>query len=169
MNAIIPLVIGIALGTVVGWLLVTARSRAELARAQIAAEGRIRAAESTVSEVRTQVHALQSSVEAKEKEISGLQQSLRGESGQKVKAQTELEHLHGTLEDLGALRERIKTEGELRVAAETNLRKAQENLEEQKKLMEEAKKNLSDTFQALSAEALKSNNQAFIALAQKHL
>jgi DNA recombination protein RmuC len=32
--------------------------------------------------------------------------------------------------------------------------------------LDEAKKNLSDTFQALSAEALKSNNQAFIALAR---
>src|SRR5208283_926412 len=79
---------------------------------------------------------------------------------------TELEQLQGTLEDLEALRDRIKTEGELRVAAETKLREAQASLEEQKKLLEEAKKNLSDTFQALSAEALKSNNQAFIALAR---
>jgi len=166
MNAIFLLVIGIGLGIVVGWLWVTARSRAELARTQIEAEGRIKAAESTLSEVRARVHALQSSVDAKEKEISGLQQSLRGESEQKVKAQTELEQLQGTLEDLEALRERMKTEGELRVAAETRLREAQANLEEQKKLLGEAKKNLSDTFQALSAEALKSNNQAFIALAR---
>jgi DNA recombination protein RmuC len=91
---------------------------------------------------------------------------LRGESEQKVKAQTELEQLQHRLEDLGALRERIKTEGELRVAAETKLEEAQANLEEQKKLLDEAKKNLSDTFQALSAEALNSNNQAFIALAR---
>jgi DNA recombination protein RmuC len=166
MNAIFLLVIGIALGIVVGWVWMTARLRTELARAQIEAEGRIKAAESTVIEVRAQVHALQSSVDVKEKEIAGLQQSLRGESEEKVKAQTELEQLQGTLEDLDALRERIKTEGELRVAAETTLHEAQANLEEQKKLLDEAKKNLSDTFQALSAEALKSNNQAFIALAR---
>jgi len=165
MNAIFLLVTGIVLGIVVGWLWVTARSKAELARAQIEAEGRIKAAESTLSEVRAQVHALQSSVDAKEKEISGLQQLLRGEGEQKVKAQTELEQLKGTLEDLDALRDRMKTEGELRVAAETKLQEAQASLEEKKRLLEDAKKNLTDTFQALSAEALKSNNQAFITLA----
>jgi len=166
MNPTFLLVIGIALGIVVAWLWVSARSKTEVAKAQIDAEGRIKAAESTLSEVRAQLNALQISFDAKEKEISGLQQLLRGESEQKVKAQTELEQLQGTVEDLGALRDRIKAEGELRVAAETKLNEAQANLEEQKKLLEEAKKNLSDAFQALSAEALKSNNQAFIALAR---
>ncbi len=166
MNAILLLVIGIALGIVVGWLGVTVRSKAELAKAQIEAEGRIKTAESTLSEVRAQSNALQISFDAKEKEILGLQQLLRGEGEQKVKAQTELEQLKGTLEDLDALRERMKTEGELRVAAETKLQEAQASLEEQKMLLEDAKKNLSDTFQVLSAEALKSNNQAFITLAR---
>ncbi len=166
MNAIFLLVIGIGLGYLIGWLWVTARSRTELAKAQIEAEGRVKAAESTVNEVRGQLNSLQISFGAKEKEISALQQSLRAEGEQKVKAQTEFEQLQATLEDLGALRERVKTEGELRVAAETKLREAQASLEEQKSLLEEAKKNLSDTFQALSAEALKSNNQAFIALAR---
>ena len=166
MNAIILLGIGIVLGIVVGWLWVTVRSKAELAKAQIEAEGRVKAAESTSGEVRAQLNALRISIEGKEKEISGLQQWLRAEGEQKVKAQTEVEQLKGTLEDLDALRGRIKTEGELRVAAETRLLEAQANLEEQKKSLDEAKKNLSDTFQALSAEALKSNNQAFIALAR---
>jgi len=165
MNAILLLAIGIVLGIVVGWLGVTARSKAELAKAQIEAEGRIKTAESTLSEVRAQFNALQISFDAKEKEISGLQQLLRGEGEQKVKAQTELEQLKGTLEDLDALRDRMKTEGELRVAAETKLQEAQASLEEKKRLLEDAKKNLTDTFQALSAEALKSNNQAFITLA----
>ena len=166
MNAIFLLVIGIVLGIVLGWLWVSIRSKAELAKAQIEAEGRVKAAESTLSEVRAQLNALQSSFDAKEKEISGLQQLLRGEGEQKVKAQTEVEQLKGTLEDLDALRGRIKIEGELRVAAETKLEEAQAGLEEQKKLLEDAKKDLADTFQALSAEALKSNNQAFIALAR---
>jgi DNA recombination protein RmuC len=166
MNAILLLVIGIVLGIVVGWLWVTVRSKAELTKAQIEAEGRVKAAESTLSEVRAQLNALQTSWDAKEKEISGLQQLLRGEGEQKVKAQTEVEQLKGTLEDLDALRSRIKIEGELRVAAETKLEEAQASLEEQKKLLEDAKKDLVDTFQALSAEALKSNNQAFITLAR---
>jgi len=166
MISIILLVIGIVLGVVVAWLWARAGSAAALRNVQVEAEGRVKEAEGTLTEVRAQVRALQSSVEAKEKEIVGLQQTLRGESEQKVKAQTELDQLQKTLEDLGTLRERIKTEGELRIAAETKLVEAQANLEEQRKLLDEAKKNLSDTFQALSAEALKSNNQAFIALAR---
>jgi DNA recombination protein RmuC len=166
MNAIFLFAVGLVLGIVVGWLWVAARSKAEHVKAQIEAEGRIKAAESTLSEVRTQCNTLQASAEAKGKEISGLQQLLRGESEQKVKAQTELEQLKNMLEDLEALRQRMKTEGELRVAAETKLQEAQARLEEQRRLLEDAKKNLAETFQALSAEALKSNNQAFIALAR---
>jgi DNA recombination protein RmuC len=113
MNSILLLVLGVALGAVIGWLLAAVRTRSEL-----------------------------------------------------VKSQTELGNVRSALADLNELRERLKTEGESRVAAETKLREAQVSLEEQKKLLEEAKKNLADTFQALSAEALKSNNQAFIALAR---
>lgn len=56
-----------------------------------------------------------------------------------------------------------------RVAAETQLAAVQVNLEEQKKLLSEATVKLTDTFNALSAEALKSNNQAFLDLAKKTL
>src|SRR5450830_159818 len=56
-----------------------------------------------------------------------------------------------------------------RVAAETQLAAVQVNLEEQKKLLSEATVKLTDTFNALSAEALKSNNSAFLDLAKKTL
>ena len=59
----------------------------------------------------------------------------------------------------------VRNEAKLRVAAETRLQEAQTNLQEQKRLLEEAKSKLADAFRALSAEALKSNNQAFIELA----
>jgi len=166
MTSIIFIIVGVILGGVIAWLWATARSGATIQRVQVEAEGRVKAAEATATEVRAQLTALHGLFEAKEKETFSLQQQLRGESEQKVKAQTELEQLHQQLEDLAALRERMKTEGEMRVAAETKLQEAQASLEEQKKLLGEAKKNLSDAFQALSAEALKSNNQAFIALAR---
>ena len=166
MNTILWLVLGVALGAVIGWLWAVARSRSELAKSQIEAEGRIKSAESTLQEVRAQVGAFEASLESREKELGGLQQRLREESEQKVKAQTELESARNAIEDSHQLRERLKVEGELRAAADTRLRETQVNLEEQKKTLEEAKKHLAETFQALSAEALKSNNQAFIALAR---
>jgi len=53
--------------------------------------------------------------------------------------------------------------------AETRLEEANKNIEEQKRLLQEAENKLTSTFQALSGEALKSNNQAFIDLAKKSL
>jgi len=76
---------------------------------------------------------------------------------------SQLEGVRRTLDELHA---RLKQEGESRVAAETRLKEAQANLQEQKKLLEDARQKLADTFGALASEALKSNNQAFIALAK---
>ena len=166
MISIALLVIGVVTGFVIAWLWAAARSAAVVQKVQVEAEGRVKAAEATATEVRAQVTALQGLVDAKEKETSSLQQELRGVSEQKVKAQTVLEQLQQRMEDLAALRERMKAEGEMRVAAETKLQEAQASLEEQKKLVGEAKRNLSEAFQALSAEALKSNNEAFITLAR---
>jgi len=56
-----------------------------------------------------------------------------------------------------------------RVTAETRLTAIQANLDEQKTLLSEATARLTDTFNALSAEALKSNNQMFLDLAKKTL
>jgi DNA recombination protein RmuC len=166
MNSIVLLVLGLALGGVIGWLLASTRTRSELLKSRVEAEGRIKAAESTLQEVRTQCGALQASLKSRERDLDAGQQELRAQGEQKVKAQTELEQARSGLIDLSELRERLKTEGEMRVAAETTLRETQASLEEQRKLLEEAKKSLAETFQALSAEALKSNNQAFIQLAR---
>lgn len=53
-----------------------------------------------------------------------------------------------------------------RIEAETQLRETLKNLEEQKTLLAQAKKELSDTFKALAADALRDNNQAFLSLAK---
>lgn len=53
--------------------------------------------------------------------------------------------------------------------AETRLEEANKNIEEQKRLLEQAQEKLTTAFQALSGEALKSNNQAFLELAKESL
>jgi DNA recombination protein RmuC len=166
MNSFLLVLLGVALGVAIGWLLAATRTRTELSKSQVEAEGRVRAAEGTLQEVRARLSALQAVVEDRERDLGCLQATIREESAQKVKAQTELENARSAAEDSNRLRERLEVEGELRVTAETKLRESQANLEEQKKLLEEAKRSLLEAFQALSAEALKSNNQAFIALAR---
>ncbi len=71
--------------------------------------------------------------------------------------------------DAAELRVRLEAETAARVKAETELAEAAKNLEEQRKLLEEAKARLTDTFKALSADALKSSSEAFLTLAKKSL
>jgi DNA recombination protein RmuC len=52
-----------------------------------------------------------------------------------------------------------------RAVAETRVEAAQQNLEEQKSLLDRARHELLDAFHALSGEALKQNNDAFLKLA----
>src|ERR1700758_2222635 len=103
---------------------------------------------------------------ARSRETGNLQQLLRTEGEHKAAALAELRQTRLSLEELTDVRGRLSSESQLRVAAETRLKEAEANVAEQKKLLEAATKQLSDTFGALSADALKSNNQAFIALAK---
>jgi len=128
MNPWVLFVVGFVFGAVLAWLWASSRGKDLLSASQIEAEGKVKAAESAVSELRAQAESLRSSLEE--------------------------------------LQEKFKADGESRVIAETRLKEAQANLDEQKRLLEEAKTKLTDTFEALSAEALKSNNEAFIHLAR---
>ncbi len=71
--------------------------------------------------------------------------------------------------ELSGLRSALDEERRARTEAQTRLEAALENLQEQKKLLDEATAKLADTFKGLSADALKSNNQAFLDLAKKTL
>ena len=50
------------------------------------------------------------------------------------------------------LQRQVRTESEHKVVAQTELNQVRASLEEQKKLLEDAKKNLTDTFNALASD-----------------
>jgi DNA recombination protein RmuC len=77
--------------------------------------------------------------------------------------------IEGARRDFTTLRDKLESETKARAAAEARLAEVVKGLDEQKKLLEEAKTRLTDTFKALSSDALKSNNQAFLELAKKAL
>jgi DNA recombination protein RmuC len=166
MNPILLIVVGVTLGLAIGWLLAANRSRTDLVNLQVSAEGRVKTAEGTLTELRARLDTVQATLTERERDLTLSQQKLREESEQKVRAQTELENARALATDSQKLRELLRNEGELRVAAETKLLESQTNLDEQRKILENARKSLLEAFQALSSEALKSNNEAFIALAQ---
>lgn len=73
------------------------------------------------------------------------------------------------LRQLHAERDRLEGEREQRVAAETRLGEIEKQLEAQRSLVDEATGKLSDTFKALSSDALRSNSEAFVASAKQTL
>jgi len=66
-------------------------------------------------------------------------------------------------------RAELDAERQSRVEAMTRLEESQKNLEEQKTLLEVMKKEMSDTFNALSKAALESSNESFLTLASERL
>jgi DNA recombination protein RmuC len=72
-------------------------------------------------------------------------------------------------EEVSGLRTELAGEKDARVRAETMLVEAEKNLQEQKTLIETMKKELTDTFGALSSAALKSSSEDFLRLASEQL
>ena len=72
-------------------------------------------------------------------------------------------------EEISNLRKLYEEEKINRVSFETQLKEAEKNLQEQKKMLDEATAKLSDTFSALSKDALNTNNQMFLELAKANL
>ena len=87
MQMILILLLGLAIGAVVGWLLANAKSKAELANYKIQSEGSQRVAETTISDLRTKQTESRHELETKNQELNGLQQQLRAEGEQKAAAQ----------------------------------------------------------------------------------
>ena len=71
--------------------------------------------------------------------------------------------------EINLLRKELDDEKKSRVEALTRLEESQKNLEEQKILLETMKKEMSDTFNALSKAALESSNESFLTLASERL
>ncbi|GAB4390743.1 MAG: DNA recombination protein RmuC [Thermodesulfovibrionales bacterium] len=71
--------------------------------------------------------------------------------------------------ELGRLRAELDSARQGRVAAETELKGSRQSLEEQKLLIETMKRELSDTFKALSSAALETSSEGFLRLAGEHL
>jgi DNA recombination protein RmuC len=165
MNEWLMLLLGIAVGGAFVWIWWSLRAKALISACQIEAEGKVKSAEGSALELRARISELRQSLVESSKDLAIVRDHLKLESEMKVATQSELNQLRENVEDIASLRDRLKTEGERRVAAETHLQEAQANFEEQRRLLNDAKQKLSETFTALSADALRNNNDAFLVLA----
>ncbi|MCL4477175.1 MAG: DNA recombination protein RmuC [Nitrospirae bacterium] len=71
--------------------------------------------------------------------------------------------------EIQQVRKELQNEGHLKIEALTSLKESQKSFEEQKALIDAMKKEMTDTFNALSSAALKSSSEDFLRLASEHL
>jgi DNA recombination protein RmuC len=158
--------LGILVGFAIGWLGKASKVSTEVSNYKLQVEGNLKGANAAVLELRKNLEETKDESDSKSKEVLRVLQLLKEEGEQKAAALAELKEIRSELQELATVRDRLHIESQLRTVAETKLTESKANLDEQKKLLEEARTKLTDTFDALSAEALKSNNQAFLALAK---
>lgn len=142
MTGILYLIIGLCVGAVAAWFIARAHMQA----------GHMQ----QISSIHQEHAARLSEVEGKMKSAEAVVQELR----QQVKQADE---------DMDSLRSELVTEREVKVEALTRLEAAQKGFDEQRELLEAMRKEMSDTFSALSSAALKSSSEDFLRLASESL
>ncbi len=140
---------GIFIGVSVAWIAVSSRFKASgvqrEAEIQAAAAVQIRSLEQRAGASDALVTELRQQVSQHEREKAALRSAFEREQQERTEAATRLDESRKRLDD------------------------SYRHLEEQKTLIELMKKDLADTFTALSSAALKSSNEDFLRLATEHL
>lgn len=142
MEIIVYSSIGIIIGVILAWGLLTVRSRKyasqELAEMQVSYSNQL------------------AQLEARARSSEAVTALFREQIQQKDT-------------DMDQMRTVLDSERQLKIEAMTRLSAAQKGFEEQKALIETMKKEMSDTFYALSSAALKSSSEDFLRLASESL
>lgn len=141
-SVIIAFLIGAVVAGIAAWFFSASRAQARQAR--------------ELSDLRLSLGARIAELEGAAKGAEGLLGELRQQIGERDN-------------ELASLRSELVVERQAKVEALTRLDAAQKGLEEQKALIEEVKREMIDTFNALSAAALKSSNEDFLRLASERL
>jgi DNA recombination protein RmuC len=150
LTQLLPIACALAAASAAAWLFARAAARAGALRLQ--AEEQLAAARSECARLEATVAGLDAHLEEKRARES----ELRAELDAAARAQA-------------ALRGDLLREQEARAGLVVELRAARESGEEKLLLLRQEEKNLADRFEALSAEALRKSNQAFLELAKTQL
>lgn len=112
---------------------------------------------------RTKISVAQQELARFAPEKAALEERLLAKDRQITNLSQDLEHVQ---EENKSLYERIRVDSEERATLQTRLEEERKATEEKLALVNEARQKLSDAFNSLAAEALKSNNESFLQLAK---
>jgi len=170
--ALSALALGLALGAGLAGLVLRSRAGADASELQ----AQVAAAQATLATLAERLRggeerfaALACDLDAARAESAALREELRAETGLRAKAEESAARVPG-------LEERLAVLGQDLAAARARESELAARMEEERKaaserqiLLEDLQARLQDTFKALSADALASNNQNFLQLAGQHL
>jgi len=167
---------GLIAGGLTAWLLLRSKIRDAFNRAHAEAETQGAILTELLEARDQQVEALGAAIDKFEEQLAILQRQLKSESQARATAEernNQIPKLESALElkttETASLQNEVAllktTEAKLRVTIEKENKAAQEKLA----LLNDAQQQLGSAFKALSADALKSNNQSFLELANATL
>jgi len=168
--------IGILLGASAVWLIQRSKIQAAYERGKFEGESERLVLSERLSNLDRQIQEAKASIADLTTENTRLHQevtSLTSNCAALTEKNSRIPELEQTLKERDNLSEQLNSEI---TKLKENLSETQTRLEEERKsaqeklsLLDDAQTKLSDAFKALSADALKSNNQSFLDLAKTHL
>ncbi len=172
----VQLVLGMALGGLVAWLVLRERSKRAVEKAKSEREAEWAAAHERLRACDEEFLTLTHSLEKADQERARLQAELTAESTRRAAAEeksrlvTRFEsELEAKDRRLAALQDEIVSLKEAQVGLKTTLARERKAAEDKLAVIKQAEQEFLGAFRALSAEALKSNNQSFLELARTTL
>ena len=173
---LVMLILGLAVVAILVWFALRANVRNVADKARAEGEAVRAGLTERLQAKEGQIVKLTSSLDRASEEIKGLQTDLKSESEKRATAEeknTRIPELDETIkvrdERITALSSDLMNLKAAQSELQTRLDEERKAAEEKLALVNEAKQNLSDAFKALSADALKSNNQSFLELARTTL
>ena len=169
LETIIVVCLGLGLGALLGWLTTKLRFKPLI----LERDSRLDAAAEKVQQQMDENKALKATAAELHAELETLRSDLLEITQQNAMAAGKLDHLKSvqtTLQEkerkIDTLHAAIADLKERQAQLEANLENQHQAFEEKTALLQDLRNGLAETHKALSAEALKNNNQAFIDLAQ---
>ncbi len=172
----LPLILGLLFGGMTGWLILRIKIRHEYDRARAEADSERATLVERLQGRDQQLQEIKGAMEKISDEAFGLRNELKSESEKRSAAEEKNSRIPELESSIKAKTEYIEnlqdknTELRTKLAGlETKLTEGQKAAEEKLSLLNKAQQKLADAFKALSADALKNNNQSFLELAKATL